>query len=95
MTKQRTYAAPAAEARNNEALLAYLKEHLTQREVRMFGLDIVDAREETPTLPVTALVSGLGAAFATTLLFVLVGFLATQGLPDGGLVTAAGTAVIS
>ncbi|QKG71806.1 hypothetical protein [Erythrobacter mangrovi] len=95
LTQQRAYAAPAAEARNNEALLAYLREHLTPREVHMFGLEPAETSEETPPLPATRLLSGLGASFATTLLFVLVGFLATLGLPDGGLVTAAGTAVIA
>lgn len=95
LTKQRAYAAPAADAHNQEALLAYLREHLTQREVRMFGLEPIEAKEEPLIRPAIRLLSGVGASFATTLLLVLVGFLATLGLPEGGLVTAAATAAIA
>jgi len=86
LTLQTAQAAPAVGGQNQDALIAHLRENLSPREIRMFGLEPVEEKHEP--LPATQVVSGVGAGLSTTLLFLVVGFLATLGLPEAGLVAS-------
>jgi hypothetical protein len=92
LTLQSAQAAPAVGGRKQEALIAHLRENLSPREIRMFGLEPVEDKQEP--LPTTQVVSGVGAGLSTALLFVVVGFFATLGLPDAGLVASTAAAIV-
>lgn len=73
---------------DQESLVDRLRPYLTPNEVKLLGFDPAnDQDRKHPRRP--SLLIGLGATAATTILFSVIGFLATLGLPDAAAVAAA------
>lgn len=73
---------------DQESLIDRLRPCLTPDEVKQLGFDPAnDQVRKYSRLPSSLI--GLGAAAATTILFSVVGFLATLGLPDAAAVAPA------
>lgn len=73
---------------DQESLVDRLRPYLTPNEVKLLGFDPAnDQVRKYSRLP--SLLIGLGATTSTTILFSVVGFLATLGLPDAAAVAAA------
>jgi hypothetical protein len=73
---------------NQASLIDQLRPYLTPQEVKLLGFAPAnDAEERYTHLP--AFLVGLGATASTTILFTVVAFLATLGLPETSIVAAA------
>lgn len=73
---------------DQESLVDRLRPYLTPNEVKQLGFDPAnDQVRKYSRLP--SFLIGLGATAATTILFSVVGLLATLGLPDAAAVAAA------
>lgn len=72
---------------NQESLIDYIRPYLTPNEVKLLGFDPANDEDHRYSYLPSFLI-GLGATASTTILFTVVGFLATLGLPDTAAVAS-------
>ena len=70
---------------NQESLIDQLRPYLTTNEVKLLGFEPANDEDHRYSYLPSFLV-GLGATASTTILFTVVGFLATLGLPESAAV---------
>lgn len=70
---------------SQESLIDHLRPYLTTNEIKLLGF--APANDESPKYSyLPSFLVGLGATASTTILFTVVAFLATLGLPDAATV---------
>ena len=70
---------------NQESLIDHLRPYLTANEVKLLGFAPANDEDHRYSYLPSFLV-GLGATASTTILFTVVGFLATLGLSDAAVI---------
>ena len=80
---------------SGDARLERLRQHFSDAELRLFGIDQAYAEEPAAGSSTTPWLRGLGAVLATVFLFVAVGYLATFGLADHGTAIGPVTATLA